>query len=284
MTKDYESITPTAWMIAFIRTLTDIPYSKEIFDGFEQLRLEHGEGPVPEDLKQSDIAPQIEARFKIIDREIKKNGAKQILELASGLSPRGMSLTIDPSYLYVELDLPAILSQKEEVTQRIVGKRDNLKFKPGNALNLDDFKEAVKTFDRSQPIIVTNEGLLRYLNMTEKAIVAKNVLAILNEFNGVWITPDITLRKVLETDDLVTDKKVGEIMKNTGVNMAENRFESAEEAQMFFEDIGFVVKRFGFAEMKFDLISPKILGLTDERTDLLLESPELCIMWPKAQD
>lgn len=282
MNKDYTPITPTAWMIAYIRTLTDIPYATEIFDEFERLRQSQGEGPVPEELKQSDIAPQIEARYKIIDREIKRNGAKQILEIASGLSPRGLDLSKDPSYHYVEFDLPAITKQKEEIARILGGQRANLTFRSGNALDPHDLEEAVKFFDKAKPLIITNEGLLRYLNMEEKAIVAKNVLSILSDFEGVWITPDITLRKVLLADRLATDGQVDKIMKDTGVDMSKNRFETAEEAQKFFENLGFSVERYGFDEMASELVSPQRLGLSKEQTTQLLESPELCVMRPKA--
>src|SRR5437868_6767563 len=99
----FEKIGPTAHIVAYRRSLSDIPLAKEIYDAVK------GSAPyVSGDLFRPDLAPEIEARYRVVDLYLAKSGIHQILELASGLSPRGAALSADPEINYVELDLESM--------------------------------------------------------------------------------------------------------------------------------------------------------------------------------
>jgi O-methyltransferase involved in polyketide biosynthesis len=141
-------------------------------------------------------------------------------------------------------------------------------------LNLSDLNQATKHFDK-KPITIVNEGLLRYLSFEEKTIVAKNIHHLLKRFGGVWITPDITLKKVLHEMGKEHNYKVSLI---TGINVDDNRFENEEAARTFFENLGFSIERHSFMEVWDELVSPKNLGMSDEEAKRFTGSGVVYVM------
>ncbi len=279
---DFEKVIPTAWMVAYRRTFSDIPYSKEIFDKLEHIRQSLGQ-EISNDLKKPEMAPQFEARHKLIDKLILETGNTQILELASGFSSRGFSMAQHKNIQYVELDLPPVITEKEQILKEIAleGGLDfpsNLYFEGGNVLDIDTMRRAVQHFNKTKPIAIINEGLLRYLNFEEKAIVAKNIRSILKEYGGVWITSDISLRKIFSNENALMKNHVEKISELTGKDIVANRFETEAEAKIFFENLGFTIERHSFFEIINDLASPKILHLTDEQVRAALEAAVVFVM------
>ncbi len=275
----YDKIAPTALMVAHRRTFTDIPYSQEIFAELEKLLQSNGEETLPAELMTSNIAPQIEARYKLISRSIKESGITQIFELAAGFSPRGLEMTDNSSIEYVETDLRNVSSQKSAIVDHITGvQRPNLHFEVANALDLDALQKAVSHLDQTKPIAIVNEGLLRYLTLEEKARVARNIHVLLEKYGGVWITPDITFGKTIEAENTASNGQVEIIHQLTGINTDRNRFESVEEAQRFFENLGFKIEIHSFMEAKDDLNSPQRLGQSKDKVDALLKDPVIFVM------
>jgi len=272
-----ENISPTAWIIAHRRTFTDIPYSQAIFDEFEKIRRVEGNFEIPEELKSPQVAPQIEARYKLVSRLLNENYPQQVLEIAAGLSPRGLEITDNPDVEYIEIDLPGIVSQKRKIVDAIKP-RANLYLKVGNALDLESLQTAVSHLDQVRPLVVVHEGLLRYLNFEEKAIVAQNVHALLSQSGGVWITPDITLASIVQAENSVTENQTDKTHLLIGMNIENNRFENVDEAQKFFENLGFTVERHSFMEVIDELVSPKRLGQTQQEVEALLKDPYVFVM------
>lgn len=273
-----EKISPTAWMIAYRRTFTDIPYSRDIFQELERLHKSLGEKANPNELKTPEIAPQIEARYKLVSRLIQESGVTQVFELAAGLSPRGLDMTSNSAINYVESDLQEISLQKKTIVDAIVNRRPNLHLEVANALDIDTWQTAVSHLDQEKPIIVINEGLLRYLNFDQKAMVAKNIHALLEKFEGQWITPDITLKKIVQSENDATTKRVEKFYKTTGINIDANCFKNVDDAQKFFENLGFSVERHSFMEIIDKLVSPQKLGQSREKVEALLKNPVVFIM------
>lgn len=279
----HERISPTAWTVAYRRTFTDIPYSNEIFVELEKQLKEQGGVEIADELRTPAIAPQSEARFKLVNRLLKQSGSNQVFEIAAGLSPRGLATTDNPSTTYIEVDLPGMMKLKRKIVEAItgkqtVGKRNNLHLETGDALNLQSLQEAASHLDRTRPIVVINEGLLRYLNFDEKAIVARNIHALLEQFSGVWITPDITLPHILNAENLVAHNQTQKIKELTRIDIDQNRFSSVEQARRFFENLGFTVEDHSFMEVVDELVSPKRLGQTDKETEALIEDAHVFVM------
>jgi O-methyltransferase involved in polyketide biosynthesis len=107
-------------------------------------------------------------RHGILDQLILESGCKQIVELAAGLSRRGISMTEDPSVRYVEVDLPHVVAAKRNILERSE--------RGGAALARENFElvaHDITTIDLNQmfhgtcdPIFVVAEGLLMYLDET----------------------------------------------------------------------------------------------------------------------
>ncbi len=170
----YNSIIPTGWLTAYGRTFTDIPYSQAMFDELESIRAAAGSVDILEEMKDTKLAPHFEARHKLLDKLIKRTDTKQVLEVAAGLSTRGLDMSFDSSVDYVEVDLSAMMVDKRKILASLeqsgaVPKRKNLYLEDGNALDFDDLLKASRHFDEPKPIVVVNEGLLRYLSLIENS-------------------------------------------------------------------------------------------------------------------
>ncbi|MGD0328528.1 MAG: class I SAM-dependent methyltransferase [Minisyncoccia bacterium] len=283
--RSYKKISPTAWGVAWRRTLTDIPYSKEIF---EQLKQAHSvnQDDLSRIMQSKDITPMFEARYKLVNKLLERTGSKQILELAAGFAPRGLELTRDPEMQYAELDLSNIIHEKRQIIENILEKesRTNLHFIKGSALCESDVMRAVSIFRAGREVTVINEGLLRYLSHEEKAVVASNVLAILKEHDGVWITPDIPVASILERitgQSKEMRERSSAVEKMTGINRDKNYFRNKIEAQVFFEERGFTVEQHSFMEAVDELVSPKTLSISPESVSALIG--ELVVFLMKAR-
>src|ERR1700733_1549250 len=189
---DFERVSTTALGPVIARgEYSDIPFAREVLSYL----LERSQPP-PDEFLQGirGHAPFFEARFKAVSRILAERRATQILELASGFSPRGL----DPAFrgfTYVEVDLPKMIEQKREMVTALLGSiPPHLKFCRASVLNRDELAQGLTHFCE-EPVAVTSEGLLRYLTFDEKAQLAENVMGILRSYGGGWITPDIHLRK-----------------------------------------------------------------------------------------
>ena len=269
--RSYERISPTAWISAYQRTLSNIPFSQEIFAELQEIIKQTGSRAEIEDLEKlmkiNEMTWVLEARFKIVNHLLKTHRINQIIEVAAGVSPRGLEMVKDPSVEYVEVDLPGAIQEKKSIVEQlivksIVSKQPNLHLEEDNALNLEDLLKATRFF-KENSIAVVNEGFLPYLDLEGKSAFARNVHQLLERFGGIWITPDIP-RKIPDTQGLSDEKlrfgrfkHMTEKLKHmTGVDISKNRFENEEEAQAFFENLGFVVERHSFIEVIDELVSP----------------------------
>ena len=102
----HERVSVTAWRVAYRRTLSDIPFSVEIFDELQKIMRRTRSAAELQELDQivqPDITPIFEARFKLVNRLLKEQNARQILEIAAGFSPRSLAMARDPSVEYSEM-------------------------------------------------------------------------------------------------------------------------------------------------------------------------------------
>jgi O-methyltransferase involved in polyketide biosynthesis len=202
MPVDFDKISLTAKLAAYMRQYSDIPFARDIArhlraeEAFEKLLQDNQMSP--QDLLW--YAPIFEVRYKSIAETLRKSAAKQVLELASGFSLRGLIATQDPSVTYVESDLEDLTGEKAALVSDLCRQYNlavpgTLHFAVVNALDRQQLQAAVKGFRRDQPIAVVNEGLLQYLSASELESVARNIRDLLAEFGGVWITPDFSLKE-----------------------------------------------------------------------------------------
>lgn len=273
---DHTRVASTAWTVAYLRLFTDIPLTTEVFHVLEDHIKQSGDQEEPWKAKKDRLAPQLEARYKLVDKLLKSSGMVQVLEVASGVAPRGLNFARSNSAMqYVEMDLPAVAKEKRlVVTDLRIEVPTNLKIVDGDALSEEDLLRASGELSTDQPIAVVNEGLLRYLNFDEKAQYAKHVHNLLSKSGGVWITPDISLREALSREDEVVSGHISSLAQTTGIDLSQNVFENEEHGRRFFSDLGFNIEKHSFLEVSDELVSPSRVGMTDDEVTRL---NDLCI-------
>jgi O-methyltransferase involved in polyketide biosynthesis len=269
----HAKVAPTAWGVSYLRTFSDIPLSQEFFDALNRNIQAQGEPDIATRAFRDNLAPQLEARYKLVDNLILARGAEQVVELAAGVATHGINLSRAHKKLrYVEVDLPDVVKEKQAIIRDLgLGMPTNLEIVAGNALNESDVHRAIAGFDREQPITVVNEGLMRYLTFDEKAVLARTIHKLLTEYGGAWVTPDISLRQALARENDVATGHIDGLKQTTGIDVEKNVFEDVEHAKRFFDELGFKVESHSFLEVTGQLVSPQRLGMTDEAVRRLNE-------------
>src|SRR5919197_5784133 len=245
MTVNLEKISLTARLTAYMRQYSDIPFAKDVANrlqaeaAFEKLLRDN-------ELSPKDLlwyAPILEVRYKSVAETIRKSRATQVLELASGFSLRGLALTQDPKVTYVESDLEELTDEKTSLVadlrrQYLLAEHGNLHLVTADALDRNQLQSAAKSFRRDQPIAVVNEGLLQYLSATEMVMVAQNIRDLLIEFDGVWITPDFSLKQDVKDVSEQQRRFRRVVAAATERTLYNNAFDSDEQLLAFFDGLG----------------------------------------------
>jgi O-methyltransferase involved in polyketide biosynthesis len=243
---DYEKISVTAKLTAFLRTFSDIPYSQELSEKSnaeeETVTLRVGK-----EEQMNYRAPQFEARYKLVTSIIEQLGIKQILEIASGLSARGLVFTRNPDVKYLETDLPGIIKEKETIVKSILSDegdvpRPNLIFQIANAFNPQELQNALACFSADK-IAIVSEGLLTYLSHEELERLSASLHEILSKRDGLWITdiPTNAFTKSLSQQGIWdTGKGSGDMEKQLN-RPIKFLFETSQDVEDFFESHGFTV-------------------------------------------
>jgi len=284
MPKDahHDKISFTALSVAYLRSFSGIPYSREIFEELGKLRKQSGTKLLG-GTENNGIIAQVEARYNLINKFLIEGKYSQVFEIASGLSPRGLEFTQSKKVIFVELDLPSILRQKNLIIGQLVKKGltarlPNLYLEPGNALSLSDLEKACLHFQKGKPVAIIAEGLLSYLTFEEKTQVAKNILTLLKRTGGVWLTSD-TQDKSNRPEFM---KKINaDVSKITGSDKEKNYFIDQNHAISFFSDLGFKVERHSLSEISSKLITLKHFSLTKEQIEQYLKQRYVFVMEPK---
>ena len=164
MATSFDKISPTALMVAYARGFTDISYSEELSQlvnaeafveqldvAVEQFQGQKLDRPV-------EAAALFEARYKGINQLIAEFSSKQILELASGLLARGMNFSQNPENIFIESDLPAMIAQKQQLVEHLIGNPSNLHFENIDATSQpSQFPLNANYLDSQKPITVVCE-------------------------------------------------------------------------------------------------------------------------------
>jgi O-methyltransferase involved in polyketide biosynthesis len=268
-TSSFDKISPTALLVAYARQFSNIPYTKEIAE------LTDAASIIKQFVREGEQQPivaaaLIEARYKMIEQVRAKFNGTQILELASGLLPRGMINTQHPEITFVESDLPGMIEHKQQLIQQLVGERPNLHCLQIDATHSSDFLPLSDYFQPEKPIMVLCEGLLMYLTLAEKQQVLENVHSLLQTYGGVWITPDFTTKTASRLRDRDLHKVRQNISSFTSRSLADGQFDDLTQAKAFIQEQGFQVKEFSMLEVIDQLSSISVLEIDLERAKPML--------------
>ena len=267
----FDKISPTALMVAYARQFSDIPYSKELSQlvnaeaVFEQLEI------AAEQLHQQklgrpfELAVLLEARYKAINQLMAQFKTTQIIELASGLLPRGMIVSQDSSNIFIESDLPAMINRKQQLVKQLIGDRSNLYFVPINAASQpSQFPVNADYLDSQKPITVICEGLLMYLTLAQKQQVFTNVRELLQTYGGVWITSDLATKEDLSKrwkNSPTWLKFQQAVNQMTGMSAKDTRFDNLEQVRQFAAEQGFDIQSYTMLNVLDRLTCVQPLGI-----------------------
>jgi O-methyltransferase involved in polyketide biosynthesis len=240
MGKDFASVSPSAWLLLRMKAETNIPYASEAVNWLPQpenvIHLSKGK-----DLMYWARVLHFEERYQSISHLLDDVKPHNILELSSGFSFRGLDMTEKNNNLhYIDSDLPGIVTVKKTVIEKLLPSKNNLstyELIPLNVLDKEAFKNIADRF-KADPLIIVNEGLLMYLNRTEKEILCRHIRETLEPRGGSWITADIYFRNPMEETKQPGDSFDEFLDKH---RVWENMFVDETDARQFFESMGFTI-------------------------------------------
>jgi O-methyltransferase involved in polyketide biosynthesis len=241
--RDFSSISPSARWLLLLKGYTNIPFAREVAE-----LLEYPNKYIP-DFKRRNYTLWastlgLESRYWSIDQLLNDLTVKNILELSSGYSFRSLSYAKQKGVHYIDTDLPDVINVKKEFIKSLTldGSETNgkLELLPLNALDQNSFYGIIDRFPQGQVVIV-NEGLLTYFNKQEKEKLCSIIHNILIERGGYWITGDIFLKNKEQKLGLKFNDEINEF--NEQQKTEDNSFESFEEAETFFREMGFMIDK-----------------------------------------
>lgn len=149
---------------------------------------------------QADLESVLLARHRVIDHLLRQAIATgtvgQIVELAAGLSPRGLRMRRRyPQVPYVECDLAQMVETKRDL---IAHKLDaSHKLRVVNALasaGCESLDALADSLDTSQGVVVITEGLLPYFDKEGGMAIWRNVHSFMRRFSSGLYLSDYYLR------------------------------------------------------------------------------------------
>ncbi len=266
-TNDFDKIVLTGFMVSLARQFTDIPYAKELAQLIEKQGLVKLPQPQNQD-KSVLLTARVEARYKAINQVIAEYQITQVLELASGLLPRGLVMSSNPNITFVESDLLEMIRCKQQLIQQLVEERPNLHFIEIDATSRPSgFSKSTSLLKAGQPVMILCEGLLTHLTLAEKQLVCANIREMLHSYGGVWITPDFIDTGSLvrsQQDDSGLQKLLQTGTNLTGRSLVNNNFGTLEQARQFVCEQGFRVTEHSMLNVIDELSCLEILGIEKE--------------------
>ncbi len=272
--KDFTSISPSAKSLLMMKGYTNIPYAKETAAQM------HGSEVFDLSFDDKDFwfwvrVMHFESRYWSIDQLLKQTDNRNILELSSGYSLRGLDLCVkDKSTHYIDTDLPEVVALKQSmITNLQLGKDVQGKFEllPLNAMDAAAFNEVIKRFEDG-PLTIVNEGLLMYLGTEEKKQLCSTIQNTLKQRGGCWITADIYVRRS-EEEMASMPKSKSEANFLEQHNIEKNKFESYEAARAFFEEQGFEIVQEAEPNYKELSVMPHLIKVLPEEVRNSKEAP-----------
>ena len=180
---------------------------------------------------------------------------------------------------YIDTDLPGVVHVKGTIIDKLSPNKNaqsTYELLSLNVLDTEAFKNIADRFD-DHPLAVVNEGLLMYLNRSEKEILCRNICDALQQNGGCWITADIYFRYPMEETKQPEDE-FDEFLDRHRV--WENMFIDEADARDFFESMGFSIDLIYQPEFQSLSSFPHFMSLlTEEQKSGMNQMPKLRETW-----
>ena len=131
------------------------------------------------------VAVAIEARYAALSRKLKKDGCKNLLDIACGYTPRSIFCK-NNGISYAGLDVPVVAEELQSFADKEgLGKV----YHGGDATNAASLSAAVEGFEGE--VLISSEGLLGYLSTSEFEQLLDGIRRILEKHSGAFVTSDM---------------------------------------------------------------------------------------------
>ena len=272
--KDFSSVSPSAKSLLLMKGYTNIPYAKQaaaLMQGSEVFDLSFDDN----DFWFWIRVMHFENRYWSIDQLLKEADSRNILELSSGYSWRGLDMCVkDASVHYIDTDLTEVIAVKQEMMAELQLDKElkgRFAMLPLNAIDNAAFDEVVSRFSDG-PLSIINEGLLMYLNAEEKIHLCKTIHRVLKDRGGCWITADVYIKRLPEKWAVMPQSK-SEAAFMEQHNIEDNKFDSYDDARAFFTAQGFEMVKEAEPDFKSLSVMPKLLNALPEELRSRNEPP-----------
>jgi hypothetical protein len=179
-----------------------------------------------------------ENRYWSVGKLMEETGIKNIMEISSGFSFRGLDKVLNEDVFYIDTDLPDLIADKKIILDELLAEKGNMKgtlfTEPLNVLDENAFLSLVSKFPEG-PVCIINEGLMMYLNMEEKKQMGAIIHRVLQERGGCWITADIYIKNPDKMFDTYSQHPPEFARFLAAHHVEENKFDSFEAAKRFFD-------------------------------------------------
>jgi hypothetical protein len=261
---DFSAISPSAYSLLMMKSHTNIPFAREAAALLEN--TSKGQDMFTSDFGMGSAnywitVMHFESRYRSIDQLLDDQPFTNILELSSGFSFRGLALSRQQPVFYIDTDLEGVIAGKQRFVDALTARdpaahdpaaRDratrpteadspapgHYELQPLNVLDPAAFKKIIARFPPG-PIAIVNEGILVYLDNTEKEQLGQNIREALLARGGCWITADIYLQR--QAGDPLPVQSETSRQWHDQHKIEEKKFNNFEEARSFFHRMGFTV-------------------------------------------
>lgn len=204
----FELVSPTAKVVSYLRDSQDsFPFAKRLTCHEEAKSILDHLG-----IKQTAVLARLslmfQARYQTINQILQEQRFRQVMELASGISPRGLDWSRqNPGTVYLESDLPTLMrvkakAMRDSIADDTVLRRGILHCCGVDALNLSSIEDALEYMDPNARLAIVTEGLLLYFNQTEMEHFFDNMRIVLsNHPRAVWIVDMVSQQNLQELFD-----------------------------------------------------------------------------------
>jgi O-methyltransferase involved in polyketide biosynthesis len=131
----------------------------------------------------------------LLERAIEEHGVTQVIEVASGLSPRGWRFTqrYGDRLTYIETDLPEMVARKRRALERMSARHRVVEL---DALADDELPALASELDHESGLVIITEGLLGYLPTDEVTALWRRFATVLEDFTSGRYISDLHLAGV----------------------------------------------------------------------------------------
>ena len=201
----FDLVSPTAKIVGYLRSLDESLGFGGRLSCSEQAQKLLAELGIHDEGVRQRLSLLFRARYHCVNRAVARLCVPQVLELASGISLRGLHWSRQyPGTVYIESDLSALMREKAKVLRDsiqddCVSQRGVLHCCGIDALDLDSLRHALECTDPEAGLAIVTEGLLLYFTDEEMQRFLANMRNILGERpHAAWVVDLVSRQNLAE--------------------------------------------------------------------------------------